>query len=277
MYMRHFLAYVKLTKPRLTALVIATSLAGYYLAAPAGVLHIRLVWFAIGTALSCSGAAALNQYFERGFDVKMAYTRRRPLVAGDIVPVNALNFGLILVLAGVTELVLAVNLLTGFLSLLTVFIYIIIYTPMKRTSWLCTSLGAVSGALPPLGGCAAASGSVGGGAWLLFFILFVWQHPHFYAIAWMHRKDYAAAGFKMLFTQIVFFSLVLIPFTLFPYWEGLLGPFYGAGSLFLGMGMVFLSIKLFFSRSERDTRMLFRASVMYLPVLLLFLIIDPIV
>ncbi len=282
--MRNFWAYVNLTKPRLTALVILTSLAGYYIAAPAGVFHFELVWLTIGTALSCSGAAALNQYFERSFDAKMTYTRRRPLAAGDIPPVNALNFGLILVLAGVTELVLTVNLLTGFLALLTVFIYIIIYTPMKRTSWLCTSLGAVSGALPPLGGYAAASGSIGRSAWLLFFILFIWQHPHFYAIAWMHRKDYAAAGFKVLsvvdatgeklFAHIFVFSLALIPITLFPYGEGLLGPLYGYGSLLLGLVMLFLSVKLFFTRSERDTRRVFVASVLYLPALFIFLMLD---
>jgi protoheme IX farnesyltransferase len=281
---RLLLAYWQLTKPRLTALVIMTSVAGYFLAGPATFWEPRLFYLVAGAVLSCSGAAVLNQYLERDLDARMRYTCNRPIPAGIVRPVHALNFSILLILTGITVLCVKVNLLTAFLSLLTVFIYIMVYTPMKRVSWLSTSLGAVAGALPPVGGWAAVSGTIGLEAWILFFILFIWQHLHFYAIAWMHRQDYKAAGFKILsvidpegrriFKHVFVYSLVLVPVALLPYVFGVSGGWYGAGAIMLGIILLIFSAKLFFSRSDRDTRVLFRATVAYLPALLMLIILD---
>ncbi|UWX58400.1 heme o synthase [Chlorobaculum sp. MV4-Y] len=277
-------AYLQLTKPRITVLVILTTVAGYLFAGGASVLDSRLRYLVAASVLGCSGSAVLNQYLERDFDARMRHTCKRPIPAGLIEPVQALNFGILLVLAGVIVASVKVNLLAAFLILLTAFIYIVIYTPMKRVSWLSTSIGAISGALPPLTGWGAASGAIAPKAWILFLILFLWQHPHFYAIGWMYREDYATGGFKILsvidsegrraFRHILIFTLLLVPVSVLPYVFGLSGIRYGVGSLLLGIMPLVFSVKLFFSRSDSDTRSLFKATLAYLPALMIVMILD---
>ncbi len=276
--------YLALTKPGITASVLAATAIGYYLGGHGAAPLTRLFFLLVGAGLSCAGSAALNQYLEREFDARMVHTQDRPLPTGTIAPVQALNFGMVLVLAGLLVLYLSTNLLTAFLSLLTSFIYIVVYTPLKRLSWLNTSLGAVAGALPPVGGWAAATGGVGWGAGILFLLLFVWQHPHFYAIAWMFREDYRRAGFKMLsaaeptgkktFSHILFYSLALAPLSLAPVLAGLSGGIYAAGAVLLGVLLAGASAKLFVSGSDNDARALFRTTVFYLPLLLVLIVVD---
>lgn len=273
-----------LSKPRILVMVVLMTAAGYFL----GVQTIEPYWtfFAtlIGTAVSSAGAAALNNYLERDCDLEMNRTKSRPIPAGIVTPELALTYGWVMALLGVAILVWQVNLLTGFLSLLTTFLYVAVYTPMKRISWWNTVIGAVPGALPPMGGWAAATGEVGLGAWIVFLILFVWQHPHFYAIAWMYRDDYARGGFKMLpveypdgirtFRQIIGFSILLIPVSLMPYYYGMAGEVYGIGMLFLGLGMLAIGIKVWRSHSVSDARTLLQASVVYLPLFFALILCD---
>ena len=191
-------AYIELIKPSILIMVLITTLLGYYLGNEGAISWIKLTWTLLGTGLSAGGASALNQYLERDQDKLMERTCNRPIPAGILQPQSALLFGLIAVIIGSIILVLKINTLTGFLSLLTAFMYVLIYTPMKKLTWLNTSFGSIPGALPPLGGWVAATGNVDSGAWILFAILYLWQHPHFFAIAWMCKDDYQKAGFKML-------------------------------------------------------------------------------
>lgn len=188
-------AYVELTKPRILGLVLITATLGFYLGGDGISSWERLAYLWIGCGCVGAGSSALNHYLEREFDSKMLRTCRRPIPSGKISPAHALNFGIVLTLLGVVILYIKVNILTAFLSLLTAFLYIMVYTPMKRVSWLNTAVGAVPGGIPPLGGWAAATGTLNFDAGMLFLILFLWQQPHFYAIAWMCREDYARAGF----------------------------------------------------------------------------------
>lgn len=193
-------------------------------------------------------------------------------------------FGIILILFGVLILSSQINILTAFLSLLTAFLYVLVYTPLKKISWLNTTIGAIPGAIPPMGGWAAASGELDLGAWILFLILFIWQHPHFYAIAWMFKEDYKKGGFKMLsvlepegqkmFNQIKIFSILMIPASLLPTMIGMSGKFYFFGALVLSIGL-FLVVRTFLlSRSFGDAQKLLRATVVYLPILLFLIIFD---
>jgi len=277
-------AYVCLTKPRIVTMVLVMSASGFFLGAqglePLSTFLIMLV----GTALSSGGAAVLNNYLERDCDSKMDRTKKRPLPQGTITPSEALSFGLLLVLLGVGLLAWQVNLLTGFLSLLTVFLYVLVYTPLKRITWLNTVIGAVPGALPPVGGWAAATGHLDAGAWILFLILFIWQHPHFYAIAWMYKEDYSRGGFKMLpvvdpegsstFRQVIIFSLLLIPASLLPMANGMAGAFYGWGIFALGLGLLAIGVHLSRTRSVKDARLLLKASVIYLPLFFILILGD---
>jgi protoheme IX farnesyltransferase len=190
----------------------------------------------------------------------------------------------VLTLLGVSLLAWQVNLLTGFLSLLTSFLYVLVYTPLKRVTWWNTVIGAIPGALPPMGGWAAATGELGIGAWIVFFILFVWQHPHFYAIAWMYKEDYERGGFKMLpvvypdgvrtFRQIIGFSIVLLPVSLLPFYYDMAGVVYAIGVFLLGVGMLALGVKLWRSHSVQDARTLLQASVIYLPLFFALILCD---
>lgn len=191
-------SYVNLTKPRITLFVVMTAALGYAFAG--GDWHRMSYWISLlmGVCLSSAGASVLNHYLERDVDGRMKRTQDRPLVTGSIREERALEFGLLLIVSGVMLLWWRINLLTAFLSLAAAFLYVLVYTPMKRVTWLNTTLGAIPGALPPLGGWTAVTNKVEFGGIVLFLILFFWQHPHFYAIAWLCRDDYRNAGLKML-------------------------------------------------------------------------------
>ncbi|MCB0339827.1 MAG: protoheme IX farnesyltransferase, partial [Bdellovibrionales bacterium] len=201
-----------------------------------------------------------------------------------ISPTAALVFGAALILLGTLVLVWKVNLLTGFLGLLSAFLYVLVYTPLKRVSWINTLVGGIPGALPPMGGWAAASGELSLGAWVLFLILFVWQQPHFYAIAWLYREDYARGGLKMLpvvdpngvstLREILVYLALLIPLSLMPCVIGLAGKFYYVGAIVLGIYYLIPGIRLAQTRSMTDARRLLKASVLYLPLLLALIIFD---
>ena len=282
--MKSLSSYIELTKPRILSMVLVTTTIGYFLAArgirPLGTLFLTL----LGVGCATGGSAALNNYLERDVDGKMVRTRDRALPAGLIQPANALAFGISLVLFGLFILVWAVNLLTSFLVLLAAFLYVLVYTPMKRLTWLNTTFGAIPGAIPPLCGWAAATGRLDAGAWVLFLILFAWQHPHFYAIAWMFKDDYRDAGFKMLpvvdpsgvstFRQTILFAILLVGVSVLPTMIGMTGRVYCIGALTMGLALLVVGVLFTRSKSFLDARRLLKASVIYLPLLLLLIIID---
>ncbi len=278
--------YLEMSKLRIVTMVLVTSSIGFFLGSR-GMGEIQwLVWALslLGTGMAAAGAACLNNYLERDLDAHMTRTRSRVLPAGEIDPVSALMYGIIMVLGGVSLLVWQVNLLCGFMVLLTAFLYVLVYTPLKRWTWLNTSVGAIPGALPPVSGWVAASGQLELGAWILFAILFVWQHPHFYAIAWMYRDDYKEAGFKMLpvidpsgarmFRHIIVHSVVLLGVASLPTFIGMTGWIYFTGALLLGLMMLEVGIRLYRTHSMTDARKLLRASVYYLPLLLVLIAVD---
>jgi len=265
-------------------MVVLMTAAGFFLGAQTVEPFWTFAMALLGTAISSAGAAALNNYLERDCDLEMNRTKTRPIQSGILSPGEALNFGWIAALLGVAILIWQVNLLTGFLSLLTTFLYVVVYTPLKRITWWNTVIGAIPGALPPMGGWAAATGELGAGAWIVFLILFIWQHPHFYAIAWMYRDDYARGGFKMLpvvypdgqrtFRQILGFSLALIPISLLPFFFNMSGIVYAVGMLTLGVAMLAVAIRSSRSRSIKDARLLLQASVIYLPLFFALILCD---
>lgn len=276
--------YLELTKPNILPLVLVATFLGYYLGSMGKGSWITLIITLIGTSLTAGGSGALNHYLERDWDKLMERTRNRPLPSGLIAPQNALHFGIILVLLGSLLLVWRVNTITGFLSLLTAFLYVLVYTPLKRITWLNTSIGAIPGALPIIGGWTAATGEVETGAWILFAIMYFWQHPHFYAIAWMCKDDYARAGFQMLpvidpsgrrtILQIFWHLLLMIPVTLLPFLDGMLGGVYAVGVFILSVGFIISAFPLARTRSKKGALLLLKSSVFYLPALLLLIIID---
>ena len=276
--------YLELTKPRILVMVLVTTTLGFLLGSPYHGSFASLLLTLLGVGGATGGAAVLNNYLERDLDAKMVRTRRRALPAGLIEPHRALTFGVTLVLAGVLLLATAENLLAGFLVLLAAFLYVLVYTPLKRITWWNTSLGAIPGAIPPMAGWAAATGHVGLGAWVLFAILFAWQHPHFFAIAWIFRDDYRAAGFKMLpvvepsglrTVGLAFaFSLALFGVSLVPALIGMTGWLYCAGTSLIGLLMLGAALGFACDRSVGNARRLLKASVLYLPLLLLFIIAD---
>lgn len=276
--------YLELAKPRILSLVLVTTALGFFLGGEGITSWSLLLTLLAGSGLVCAGSSMLNHYLERDSDRLMVRTRNRPLPRGLIPGTHAMLLGIALILAGVFLLCWRVNLLTAFLSLLTAFLYVLVYTPMKKVSWLNTAIGAVPGALPPMGGWAAATGDLAPGAWALFLILFAWQHPHFYSIAWMFRDDYKRAGFKMLpvvypdgksmFRQINIFALLLIPISLLPTILGISGWIYFWGAIILGTAMLWKGFVFSNSKTIPDARLLLRASVIYLPVLLFLIIFD---
>lgn len=275
--------YMELCKPRIGSLVLVTATIGFVMAGPVLADYWRLPFLLLGVVTVASGASALNHYIERDVDVKMARTKNRPIPSGVVPAHHALLFGIYLCLGGVMVLLL-VNLLTAFLGLLTAFLYALVYTPMKRVSWLNTPIGAVPGALPIMGGWTAATGHVDAGAWALFFIMWLWQHPHFYAIAWMYREDYRKGGFKMLpvvapdgrstFRQSYLFCLALIPASLAPVILHLSGPVYAVGAAVLGVLFLMSALRAARTQSTADARGMMRASLLYLPALLVLLVAD---
>jgi len=273
-----------LVKARLTALVLITTLVGFYAGSGSPVDYWKMLHALLGTALVACGAAALNQLLEREQDAKMRRTEDRPLPSGRLSPDAVLLIGAGLSVAGLINLLLAVNPLTAFLGAVTLASYVFIYTPLKRVTTLNTLIGAIPGAIPPLMGWTAARGSISAAGWSLFAILFLWQLPHFMAIAWLYREDYARAGFQMLpiidpdgrktAAQAVCHSFGLIPVSLFPSLLGVAGVVYFAGAILLGVA--FLAFAIQFSRhlTAERARHLFIASIVYLPLLLGLLVID---
>ena len=276
--------YIALTKPRITWLILMSTGVGYFFGAKAGWHWLTLLHTIIGTGLMASGTAALNQWYEREADAKMRRTKARPLPAGRLDESKALLFGLLISAAGFFELQLAVNELAALLGAVTLASYLFLYTPLKQRSPHSTTIGAVPGAMPPLIGYAAASGKLTWEAWVLFAILFLWQFPHFYAIAWMYREDYERAGIKMLpvvepdgestARRIVLYSLVLIPISLIPKYLSMAGDVYLFGALALGLLFLYAGVRISFDRTRQQARRVLLASVVYLPVLYGLLVFD---
>ncbi len=276
--------YVALTKPRLNGLVVATSAAGYYLGATGPINLPAMAAAVAGTALVAGGAAALNQVYERDTDALMVRTRTRPLPDRRVPVADARIFGLALAAAGLALLGARTNLLATALALATLVVYLIIYTPMKRRSPMATLVGAVPGALPPLIGWTASHGQVAIGGGALFLIVFLWQIPHFMAIAWLYRDDYGKAGFPMLPVlepdgrrtgrQAVLYATALVPASLIPTFIGLSGFVYAAVAAALGVALLVLACRFAAKRSDSAARWLFLASIIYLPLIWIVMIAD---
>lgn len=278
-------AYVELTKPGITRLVSLTAAAGYYMASRGGIDVAGLIHTVIGTALVASGASALNQYMERDADARMRRTASRPIPAERVTPRQAVVFATLLSLFGVGYLLVLVNAAAAIADAITLLIYVFAYTPLKRVTSLSTLLGAVPGALPILAGWVAAGGSLGdAGAWTVFAILFLWQIPHFLALAWMFRDDYRRGGFVMLSLddddggrtalQSVNYAFALALVSTAPSFVGLTGRIYLVGAIALGLALVAVSASVLRRRTDRDARRLFFASVIYLPLLLVLMVVD---
>jgi protoheme IX farnesyltransferase len=277
-------AYVELTKPRITLLVVLTAAAGFCLGTANSIDYVRLLNMSLGIALLSSGIAALNQYMERDLDRLMRRTESRPLPAGKLEAVNALWFGITLSVIATLYLAVSINALSAALGVVTLASYLFVYTPLKTKTTLSTVLGAFPGAMPPFIGWVAARGEVSIQAWILFAILFLWQFPHFLAIAWMYRDDYARAGIKMLPVvepegkvtgqQIISYTLMLLPVSLLPVAVNLAGTIYFVGAVVLGLIFLYFSVKAAFVRTVWQARQLLLASVLYLPVLFALMVIN---
>src|SRR5271154_847049 len=277
--------FADLVKARLTLLVLLTTLVGFYLGWRRGAMNYALMINALAaTALVAAGASALNQLLEREYDAKMRRTQSRPLPSGRLQPTTVAIFGGVTSVAGLVYLALAVNLLTSVLGAVTLVSYLFIYTPLKRVTWLNTMVGAVPGALPPLMGWTAARGELSGEGWALFAILFFWQLPHFFAIAWMYRDEYAKAGFKMLSNvdangrrtaeQSISNTLALLAVSLCPFVFKMAGTTYLVGAIILGAGFLFCAIQFSRQLTLPRAKQLFFASIIYLPLLLALMVWD---
>jgi protoheme IX farnesyltransferase len=276
--------YVALTKPRLNGLVVATSAAGYYLGAPGPPDLLSMMLVAVGTALVAGGAAVLNQVYERESDALMSRTRMRPLPDGRVTPNDATVFGMLLSASGLAILAARATLVTTALALATIAIYLVIYTPMKRRTPHATLVGAVPGALPPLIGWAASHGGISIGGLALFAIVFLWQMPHFMAIAWMYRDDYRNAGFPMLSVidpggrragrQALVYAVALVPASVLPTIIGMTGAAYAVVTLVLGLALLGLAARFATAPSDRSARWLFLGSIVYLPLSWIAMVAD---
>ena len=276
----------ELFKARLTTLVLLTTLVGFYLGSRAPVSWVLMINTLLGTALLAAGAAALNQWLEREHDGKMQRTEDRPLPSGRLKADTALMIGGLCGMLGLIYLALAVNLLTAVLGAATIISYLFVYTPLKRITTLNTVVGAIPGALPPLMGWTAARGELSVEGWSLFAILCFWQLPHFLAIAWMYRDQYAQAGFVMLPVtdptgqrtgrQALSHTLGLLPVSFFPFILKMVGPLYLMGAALLGVAFLWCAFQFYRERSLQRARLLFFASIIYLPSLLGLMVIDKI-
>ena len=275
---------VELVKARLTLLVLLTTAVGFYLGADGPVNFAALLHTVFGTAAAAAGAAALNQWWEHQLDALMQRTRSRPVPAGRMRPMEALIIGAALSIFGVAYLAFVCNALSAALAAITIIIYVFAYTPLKRVSTFNTALGAVPGALPPMIGWASARGTLNAGAWMLFAILFFWQLPHFFAIAWMYRDDYARAGFQMISTddrtgersasQSVFFCMILFVIAGLPAFLGIATVFYLLAELILGGIFLAAAMRFLKTGAPSDARRLFITSIIYLPLLLGALVLS---
>ncbi len=276
--------FLELTKPRITLLVVITTMAAFYMGIPGKMPFVLLAHTLFGTALVAGGASAFNMYLERNLDALMPRTTDRPLPAGRLQSGEALLFAVSISSAGMIYLYIFVNSLTSLLSALTFVSYLFLYTPLKTRTWLCTLIGAIPGALPIMMGWAAATGRLSLNGWVLFGILFLWQLPHFYAIGWMYREDYARAGFPMLPVidvtgtrtgrQVTLYTLALIILTIIPAKLGLSGYVYLAGAAVLGLLFLTYGAIFTFKRDRHSARDLFLVSILYLPILLILLVVD---
>lgn len=259
---------------------------GYYFGHSGRWVFWELFHTLIGTALIASGTAALNQWYERDADRHMRRTQMRPLPAGRLTPNQALWFGIGLSVAGGLELGFGANWLTSGLGIATLAMYLFLYTPLKQKTWWSTTVGAFPGAMPPIIGFAAASGTLTAEAWVLGAILFLWQFPHFYAIAWMYREDYSRAGIQMLpvvepdgestARQILLYSLLLIPISLLPKWMGMTGTIYMVGAIAMGLLFLYSGIRVSLDRTKARARRVLLTSVIYLPVMYALMVLDPV-
>ncbi|MFQ5770655.1 MAG: heme o synthase [bacterium] len=276
--------YLQLTKPGVTFMVIISTVGGFYLASAHSVDFLLLINTLLGSWLVASGTNALNQLIERDIDARMKRTQKRPLPAGRLHPRHVQIFATSISIMGIGHLCLTVNLLTGLLAALTLLSYIFIYTPLKRKTPLSTLIGAVPGALPAMGGWTAVRGEISIEAWVLFAILFFWQLPHFLAIAWIYREDYARGGFLVLPVvdhngwqtgiQIIIYCLALLSVSLLPTLLGLTGFLYFSGALILGIGFLTSGIRVAVQKTNRYAKQLLHASIIYLPVLMALMFID---
>jgi protoheme IX farnesyltransferase len=282
-----FFDYWKLTKPEINFLIAITAAAGFCMGSPEELPHFPWTPFLhtlLGTVLVASGAASLNQLIELRYDAQMRRTARRPLASGRIAPSHALWFGVLLSILGVVHLAIATNALASLLAALTLLSYLFLYTPLKRVTPLCTLVGAIPGAGPPLIGWAAACGHLDPAAWVLFAIVFLWQFPHFMSIAWMYREDYARAGYLVLpleedrnrfvIFQAVVASAILFLVGLIPTVTGLSGLVYFGGALAIGGIFLYYSSRFAIHRTNVAARQLLFASILYLPAVFTLLVLN---
>jgi protoheme IX farnesyltransferase len=276
--------YATLMKPELTLLSVITALGGFYLGAAESFSITKFIHVFLGTLFVGGGVGALNQFIEREHDALMRRTENRPLPSGRVLPIEALVFGALLSVVGIIELTLFTNALTGALAVITLTTYLFLYTPLKRLTWYSTVVGGIPGALPPMMGYAAARGEITIEAWVLFGVLFFWQMPHFFSLAWMYRRDYERAGYPMLTVldregrrtaaHILLYCIGLIPMSLLLIEHSGLGWVYLAGAVLAGSGFLYYAVALFREKSNSAARRLFFVSLLYLPVLLAFIVID---
>ena len=272
--------FIELTKPSITLMVLITTLVGFYLGSPKGISFLLLFHTLLGTALVAAGASAMNQYVERDLDARMNRTRKRPLPEGRLLPGDALLFSAAISVVGTAYLVFFVNTLTAVLGAFTLATYILVYTPLKTRTTLCTLVGAIPGATPPMMGWTAATGSVDPTAIALFSILFFWQMPHFYSIAWIFTEDYLRGGFvvhrsgESTGRQIVLYCCALIPISLLPTVFGATGTIYLIGAIILGFVYLGYGFALSLFRSNTHAQRLLMTSVIYLPALLVLMMLD---
>ncbi|MBA65727.1 MAG: protoheme IX farnesyltransferase [Candidatus Marinimicrobia bacterium] len=279
-------AYYELMKPSITFMILISTTLGYYMGGNGIANYIHFFFTILGSCLISSGSGALNHFAEADSDKIMRRTNLRPIPAGLISAENAMLFGIALILSGSAILYWIINPLTCLLALITSLMYLFIYTPLKKLTWLNTSVGAIPGSIPPIGGWVAATGRLDPEAWILFAILFFWQHPHFYAIALMFKDDYKKAGLKMLPVtepdgsrtnrQIIWHSFLLIPVSVVPVYIGILGTIYFWSAIILGVGYLISGVILAKQYSVNNARFVLRVSVFYLPILFLTIIIDKI-
>jgi protoheme IX farnesyltransferase len=277
-------AYVELTKPGIVRMVLITAAAGFFMSSGLPFDILLLLHTLFGVGLVASGACALNEYVERDADARMRRTAQRPIPSGRIGPRVALRFAVAVSVLGLLHLFAFVGAATALLVAITLASYVFVYTPLKRRTWIATPVGAIPGALPILAGSVAASGRVTAEGVALFAILFLWQMPHFYALAWLYRDDYARGGFRLLTLadpsgartarQIVLFGLALFVASLLPVMLGLSGGLYLAAAIVLGGVFVVLGVAMAVHRDERRAVRLFLGSVAYLPLLLLLMVVD---
>ena len=277
-------AYYELTKPSITFMILVSTALGYFMGGNGIINYQHFILTLLGSCLISSGSGALNHFAEAESDKIMYRTNLRPIPAGIILPENAMIFGIALIFIGSGILYFFINTLTCVLALITALMYLFIYTPLKKLTWLNTPVGAIPGAIPPIGGWVAATGSLDPEAWILFAILFLWQHPHFYAIALMFKDDYKKAGLKMLPVvepngsrtnrQIIWHALLLIPVSVMPVYINLLGMIYFWAALILGIGYLLSGFILAKQYSVNNARLVLKVSVFYLPILFLTIMVD---